>query len=72
MSITGKLAVVTGGASGIGRAVCQTLARNGFKCVVADLNIDDAKKTSEALEKGKLMYKLARAQQSPNPFFAPY
>ncbi|XP_018495770.1 estradiol 17-beta-dehydrogenase 8 [Galendromus occidentalis] len=51
MSITGKLAVVTGGASGIGRAVCQALARNGFRCVVADLNLEDAKKTSDILEK---------------------
>ena len=36
---------MTGGASGIGRAVCQVLAKDGAKVVVADLNKDGCEET---------------------------
>src|SRR3546814_13845194 len=38
--VEGKVALVSGGASGIGRAACETLAREGAAVVVAD--VDDA------------------------------
>ena len=38
MSVEGKVAVVTGGASGIGRASALLFAANGAKVVVADCN----------------------------------
>lgn len=38
----GKVAIVTGGASGIGRAVAARFADAGAKVVVADLNADQA------------------------------
>ena len=38
--VEGKVAIVTGGASGIGAACALTLAREGAKVVVTD--IDDA------------------------------
>ena len=38
MSLTGKVALVTGAASGIGREIALTYARNGAKVVIADLN----------------------------------
>lgn len=40
-----KVALVTGGASGIGRATALTLAREGAKLVVADLNDDGGQQT---------------------------
>lgn len=46
---TGKVAIVTGGASGIGEAIARTLAAGGAKVVVADLNADAAKASAEAL-----------------------
>src|SRR3546814_13884998 len=38
--VEGKVALVSGGASGSGRAACETLAREGAAVVVAD--VDDA------------------------------
>ena len=47
MVLSGRLALVTGGGSGIGRAVCQVLARDNAKVVVADLNVQNCKETEE-------------------------
>ena len=33
-----KCAIVTGGASGIGKSVAETLAQEGHRVVVADMN----------------------------------
>jgi NAD(P)-dependent dehydrogenase (short-subunit alcohol dehydrogenase family) len=43
--LDGKVALVTGGASGIGRATALTFAREGAKLVVADLNEDGGQQT---------------------------
>lgn len=40
-----KLAIVTGGASGIGRELCIELARLGARVIVADINKEGADKT---------------------------
>lgn len=45
----GQVAVVTGGASGIGWAVCEQLARAGATVVIADLNIAAARAKAEQL-----------------------
>lgn len=42
MNIDNKIAVVTGGAGGIGAALCRALAEKGAKVVVSDVNIDAA------------------------------
>ena len=45
--IEGKSAIVTGGARGIGKAIVHKLVSEGGKVVIADVLVDEAKKTAE-------------------------
>ncbi|GAB7544694.1 SDR family oxidoreductase [Cupriavidus sp. 8B] len=49
MSVEGKVAVVTGGGSGIGQAAARLLAANGAKVVVADRNVEAAQAVAGSL-----------------------
>ena len=46
MRLSNKVAIVTGGGVGIGRAYCHGLAREGAKVVVADIQEAEAKKVA--------------------------
>ncbi len=51
MDIKGQVAVVTGGARGIGKAIAETFAEKGVNLVIADISLEQAKETAAELEK---------------------
>lgn len=48
--LTGKTAIVTGGAHGIGKATALLLARHGANISIGDFNLQDAEKTAQEIE----------------------
>jgi len=49
-SLSGRIAIVTGGASGIGRALAQRLAAEGARVVVADLHLEPAQAVADEVK----------------------
>jgi NAD(P)-dependent dehydrogenase (short-subunit alcohol dehydrogenase family) len=49
--VTGKIALVTGGGAGIGRATAKTFAAEGAKVVVSDVNQEGGAETVRMIEK---------------------
>lgn len=54
MEFQGKIAVVTGGASGIGKATVMELARNGARVICADINETTGKALLDEASRSKL------------------
>jgi 3-oxoacyl-[acyl-carrier protein] reductase len=50
LELTGKVALVTGGAQGIGRAVALLLGRNGADIVISDINLEKAEETANEVQ----------------------
>lgn len=55
MRLQGKVAVVTGGATGIGRATCLAFAREGAAVVVADVNELEARATVAEMDRANFV-----------------
>ena len=47
--VEGKIAIITGGASGIGRVTAETLAREGARIVIVDLDLEAARTVAEGI-----------------------
>jgi len=47
--LNGKVAIVTGGAQGMGRAICERYVLEGASVVIADLNPDGAQQAAQEL-----------------------
>ena len=50
MDVNDKVAVITGGAQGIGKAIALLLAKNGANIAIADINIAQAEATAQEIE----------------------
>ena len=56
MDISGKIAAITGGASGLGEATVRHFLQSGAKVVILDLNDENAKKLIDELGNENLKY----------------
>jgi len=50
LELSGKVALVTGAAQGIGKAIAMLLARNGADVVVSDINLEKAQETTNEIQ----------------------
>lgn len=49
MKLSGKVAIVTGAASGMGKAIAELFAAEGARVVISDLNLENANKAAQAI-----------------------
>src|SRR5262252_1098365 len=47
--LTGKVAIVTGGAGGIGRATAEVLVSEGARVVIADVDVESGEQLAQSL-----------------------
>jgi acetoin reductase-like protein len=53
MKLSGKVAIVTGGAQGMGRAICLRYAQEGARVVVSDLNLTGAQSVVDEITRAE-------------------
>jgi 3-oxoacyl-[acyl-carrier protein] reductase len=58
MLVQDKVAIVTGGGSGMGRAICRLFAAEGARVVVADLNLEAARATASECASETVAYEV--------------
>src|SRR5215212_9221295 len=51
--LSGKVALITGGASGIGQAAGSVFARHGAKVVLADINVEAGEATAHRIREAR-------------------
>jgi NAD(P)-dependent dehydrogenase (short-subunit alcohol dehydrogenase family) len=54
MKLNDKVAIVTGGASGFGRAICELFAKDGANVVVADIDVEGARNVAKDIGKAAI------------------
>ena len=64
MKLNGKVAIVTGGGSGIGRAISLTFAREGASLLVVDINLESANETTQLIKESVKMLPQSNSGQS--------
>lgn len=64
MKLQNKVAIITGAARGIGKAIAERYVKEGAKVVIADLNEESAKMVASALEKNAVGIKLDVTDQA--------
>jgi 3(or 17)beta-hydroxysteroid dehydrogenase len=62
--VKGKVALVTGGGSGLGKADCEVLAQEGAIVVVTDIKLDAARQVANAIGGGAVALALDVASES--------
>lgn len=58
MKLDSKIAIITGGASGLGEAACLALSNAGCSIVVADLNEEAGQKLVDSLKTPSIFVKV--------------
>lgn len=51
--LSGKVAIVTGGGSGIGEAICYALARHGADVCLVEINVEQARRVEAGIAAGE-------------------
>ena len=49
-SFSGKVVLVTGGASGLGQGLCEELSRRGAKVILTDINAEAARSLAKRFQ----------------------